>query len=186
MLLLVVACGADKPLTEPPTAQPAQTREPTAAPSASPSPTARPTSPPLSAFEGDPAVKGMRAYLVAAATAVNARNLQQARLLATSTAARAALHQDIYGPSLVGYYPGPNPTAVLGVQVISKTERSIPVCSPEAGILLDKRGGKPTKPLKVLGGRFRMVFESGTWKVDNASADKAVVCAGVPLQPPIA
>lgn len=150
MMLLLVGCGADEPLTEPPAAQ------------------------------------GLRTYLLAVSTAVNARDLQQPALLASSTAVRAGRHQDIYGSALEGHYPGPSPVAVLGVEVVSETERSIPVCSPEAGFVLTMPGGPPFDELHVLGGRFRMVLESGTWKVDDAVGDDAVECAGVPLQPPIA
>lgn len=185
LLVLLAACGADEPLTEPPQAQDsASSASPT--PSTAPSPSPSPTAPPLSAFEADPAVQGLRTYLLAVATAVNARDLQQPRLLATATAARAALHQDIYGSALEGHYPGPSPVAVLGVEVVSETERSIPVCSPETGFVLTMPGGPPFDELEVLAGRFRMVFESGTWKVDDAVGDDAASCVGVPLQPVIA
>ena len=173
-------------MTGPPSAQDSTSApSPSAVPLPSPSPSPSPTPPPLSAFEDDPAVQGLRTYLLAAATAVNARDLQQPALLASSTAVRAGRHQEIYGPALVGHYPGPSPVAVLGVEVVSETERSLPICSPEGGYLLTMPGGPPVAELEVVGGRFRMVLEAGRWKVDEAVGDDAVDCAGVSLQPPI-
>ena len=190
LLLTMSACGADEPLAEPVQAQSspsAAAPSPSASPSPSPSQSPSPSpAPPPSPFEGDPAVQGFRAYLAAVATAVNARDLQQPELLTRATAARAAFHPEIYGPALVGFFPTPPPIAVIGVEVVSESERSILVCSPEAGILLDAPGGQPLDELQVVGGRYRMLLESGAWKVDDALADDAVACAGVPMQPPIA
>lgn len=181
VLLTAAGCGSDEPTTAAPVAQ-APTAQPSPTTSPSPTPVPSPTATPLSPYEGDPAVAALRTYLAAVAQAVNSSDLQLPALLASATAERAAVHDEIYGPAVGSYYPAPSPVAVLGVQVVSETERSIAVCSPESGFLLDAPGGSPTEPLEVLGGRFVVVLEGGAWKVDDAVGDDAVSCAGVPLQ----
>ena len=41
--------------------------------------------------------------------------------------------------------------------------------------------GKPVESRKVLGGVFEMVLEGGAWRLEKATADPAVSCAGVAL-----
>ncbi|MEX2292010.1 MAG: hypothetical protein WD794_16995 [Mycobacteriales bacterium] len=180
MLLAVSGCSGDAPRTTAPVAKDLVTAAPSVEPSPSPSPS--PTPEPLSPFEGDPAVQGLRAYLAALADAVNAKNLELPAFVAASTERRAALHQDLYGQLIGRYYPGPNPVAVLGVQVVSPTARNVLACSVESGYDLDKPGGVPDEEREVLGGQFEMVLEDGRWKVNRAVGNHDVHCDGVPLQ----
>lgn len=180
MLLALSGCSGDEPRTTAPIAKDAAGAAPSVEPS--PSPSLSPTPEPLSPFEGDPAVQGLRAYLVALADAVNAKNLELPAFVAASTDRRAALHQDLYGELIGRYYPGPNPVAVLGVQVVSPTARNVLVCSVESGYDLDKPGGVPNEEREVLGGQFEMVLEGGRWKVNRAVGNHDVHCDGVPLQ----
>ena len=90
----------------------------------SPSPSPSPSPKPLSAFEGDPAVMGLRTYRRAVAAAVNAKDLQLRALVGAATARRNSRHQSLYGENIGLYYPGPNPLAVLGVRVVSPTSRT--------------------------------------------------------------
>ena len=173
VLLTAAGCGGDEPLATPPTAGDAASSYASASPSASPSP--------LSAFEADPAVQGLRANLAAVAEAVNQQNLQLPALLATTTARRAGVHQEVYGPEFGNFYPGPNPTAVLGVQVISETQRNVLVCTVENGFVLDRPGGTPVKPYAVAGGQFELLLQDGLWKVNRAVAADEVSCQGVPI-----
>ncbi len=107
--LSVVACGSDEPLATPSSAgdeaSPSASPNPSPSPSSSPSPAPSPS--PLSAFEADPAVQGLRAYLAAVAEAVNTKNLQLSALLATSTARRAGLHQELLGEQIGRFLPLP-------------------------------------------------------------------------------
>lgn len=121
-------------------------------------------------------------YLAAVAEAVNARNLQLPALVDVSTPQRVGQHQEIYGDDIGSYYPYPSPVAVLGVRVVSATARTIPVCSLEEGLPLDKPGGMPVEPRLVVGGQFEMVLEDGRWKVDDAVEAAEVSCDGVMLQ----
>ena len=133
---------------------------------------------PLSAFEADPAVAGLRTYLRAVADAVNAKDLQLPSLLAASTAARAGRHQQFYGPNLGSYFPGPRPVAVLGVRAVNATRRVIAGCQL-SNYALDKPGGKLLVASVVSPGTYEMVLQGGSWKLDSAKASKDVSCAGV-------
>ena len=70
---------------------------------------------------------------------------------------------------------------MLGVRTVSATRKRIPACSLESGFGLDKKGGTPVESRKVVGGVIEMVLEGGAWKLDKATADPAVSCAGVAL-----
>ena len=183
-VVLLAGCGGDEPAAAPVQPVSPSSSPSSASPSPSPSPTPSPSPSPLSAFEDDPAVQALRAYLVAMADAVNTQNLQNPALLAVSTARRAGLHQELYGDAFGEHYPGPNPVAVLGVRTASPTTRNVLVCSLEDGHALDRPGGTPTEPADVVGGQFELVLEDGRWKVNRALAAEDVTCDGVPLQPP--
>ena len=155
---------------------PSPSPSPSPLPSPSPSPAPKPS--PLSAFEGDPAVAGLRTYLRAVSDAVNAKNLQLPSLLAASTAARAGRHQQLYGENLGSYFPGPRPVAVLGVRAVDATRRVIVGCQL-SNYALDKPGGKLLVASAVAPGTYAMVLQGGTWKLDKAQASKDVSCAGV-------
>ena len=182
--MLLAGCSGDAS-TSPPAAAPASqapapspSPEPSPSPSPLPSPSPAPKPSPLSAFEGDPAVAGLRTYLRAVADAVNAKDLQLPSLVAASTAARAGRHQQIYGPNLGSHFPGPRPVAVLGVRSVNATRRVILGCQL-SNYALDKPGGKLLVPTAVAPGTYEMVLQGGTWKLDTAKADKDVSCTGV-------
>lgn len=178
-LLAVAGCSGQEPLATPvtpvtPSAAPTIT-EAAAPPSAEPTPT------PLSPFEADPAVQALRAHLAAAAAGINAKNLQTPALKATSTARRLSRLPDIYSEEIKTYFPGPRPVAVLGVKVVSGTAREILACSLEDGFGLDKPGGTPVMPEKVLPLAFEMLLEGRAWKVHAARSAEGISCAGVAL-----
>ena len=180
VMLAVTGCADDEPLATPVTPSVAPTAastpvEPSPTPVPSPSPT------PLSPFENDPAVQALRANLAAAAVGINTGNLRTPELVATSTARRLELLPDIYASELGTHFPGPRPVAVLGVNVVSETSRSILACSLEEGHGLDKAGGTPTQAEKVLPLQFEVLLEGTAWKVNRATAAEGVSCAGVPL-----
>ena len=186
-VLLLAGC-TNNATQAPPLAAAPVSPAPAASPSPerSPSPSPSPSSAPLSAFEADPAVVGLRTYLRAVAAAVNAKNLQLPALVDAATARRNSRHQSLYGENIGLYYPGPNPLAVLGVRVVSPTVHTVLGCSLEAGLVLDRPGGKPVSARKVLGGGYEMLLEGTTWKVNTVMADTAVDCTGVSLQGEVA
>lgn len=123
----------------------------------------------------------MRAYLAASSDAINANNLELPAFKALATAARASRHADLYTEDLGTFYPGPPPTAVRGVQVVSPTKRIASVCLQDGGFALDKQGGKPTTPRNVEPGLVELLLEGSQWKVDSILRDPDGSCAGVPL-----
>ena len=70
---------------------------------------------------------------------------------------------------------------MLGVRTVSPTTKNILDCLLETGHGLDREGGSPVDKRVVAGGASTMVLESGTWKVDRATADPSVSCGGVTL-----
>lgn len=179
-LLASAGCSSQEPLATPLTPSPAPSvAEPTtpASPESSPSPS--PT--PLSPFEADPAVRALRAHLVAAAEGINAKDLETPALRATSTARRLSRLPDIYSEEIKTYFPGPRPVAVLGVNVVSAAARDVLACSLEDGFGLDKPGGTPVMPEKVLPVEFEVLLEDGQWKVHAVRSAEGVSCSGVVL-----
>ena len=183
-VLLLAGCSDDGTQTGPPAAaalSPAASPSPAPSPSPSPSPVPSPT--PLSAFEGDPAVVALRAYLAATADAVNAKDLRLPTLVALSTAARAARHPSLFGDDLGSYFPGPRPLAVLGVRAVNASRKDVVGCQL-SNYALDAPGGKPLVAPKVEAGTYELVLEGNRWKVDSAKAAQGVTCAGVtPVAP---
>ena len=179
LLGTTAACSDDEPLAQP--LSPSRSAVPSAQESPSPSPAPSPSPTPLSPFEADPAVQAVREYLVVSAQALNAKNLSLPALRALSTASRQAEHDELFAEDLGTYFPGPPPTAVVGVRVVSATKRHVAVCELDDGFALDKPGGRPTEPRLVVAGRYEMALEDGRWKVDTAVLDDGRSCDGVPL-----
>ena len=134
---------------------------------------------PLSAYEGDPAVKDLRAYYVAAARAINARNFRLPALLALSTPGRAARHQAVFGSEIGLYYPGPAPFTPLGVRTVAPGHKQIITCGVDNGWALTKKGGRAAHPLSVLGIRTDLLSTGGRWHVDHVRAATGTTCSGV-------
>lgn len=134
---------------------------------------------PLSAYESDPAVKDLRAYYVAAARAINARNFRLPALLALSTPGRAARHQSVFGSEVGLYYPGPAPFTPLGVRTVAAGHKQIITCGIDNGWGLTRKGGRAAHPLSVLGIRTDMLLTGGRWHVDHVRAAHGTTCSGV-------
>lgn len=175
--LLLAGCS-EQELAQPvrPSAAPTATSAPSPTPSPSPSPA------PLSAFEGDPAVQGLRTYLSALAAALNAGDLQLPALVAASTPERAALHQELFAEDLGQYYPGPVPLEVLGVRAVSADQKQVLGCVVDGGFGLTGPGGTPAEPLEIVSTQTDIRLVDGTWKVADAVLADGVDCTGLTLE----
>ncbi len=184
----VAGCGHGAPLATP-LSLAATSSTPATVPTPNPAvpPSLSPTTPPptsaapASPFEDDPAVQGLRAYLAAAASAINARDLTQPALVAVSTPRRLLRAQVLYAPDMGTFYPGPRPVTVVAVRPVSPAATNLLTCSLEEGWSLTKPGGTPARARSVLGLRFEMVLVDGHWKVDDAIVAPEVSCLGVAL-----
>ena len=109
-------------------------------------PKATPKLGPLSAFEGDPAVKDLRAYYVAAARALNTRNFRLPALVALSTPARAARHSTLFESEVGLFHPGPMPLTPVGVRPVTAVHKQVLLCAIVDGWSLTKpAAGRPTR-----------------------------------------
>lgn len=174
--------GQQRPLSPPATAPTASpTPSASSSPTASPTAAASPSREPLSRFEGDPAVQGLRAYLRAFATATNADAPRAPSLLRLATARQQRDIPRAFADDRGLYYPGPQPGAVLGVRVVSPTERTLSTCLLEDGWAQPRRGAAPTQSRRVAAVTVTMTRENGLWKVDGAETTTQVSCSGVRL-----
>jgi hypothetical protein len=188
VLLALSGCAGDEPLAAPPrpsspavslTPAPGPSPSPTPTPAAGPSPAASPT--PLSPYEDDPAVQGLRAYGVAAAAAVNARDLQLPALVAVSTADRAAQHEDAFGADLGRHFPGPLPFQVRAVTTVDASTKQVIGCGVENGYALTEPGGVPAAPLEILPFSVEVRLEDGVWKTAGGTPIEGFTCEGLTL-----
>lgn len=183
--LLTAACGEDSPSALPisPTATSAGSATASASPSPSTSPSPSPSPTPLSPFEADPAVIALRTFSLQSALAVNAGDLGLPALDAVSTPKRQAGSRRAFASDLGGYVPGPFPFTPLDVQVVSPTERRIPLCVLE-GWTLVAPGGTPREPRSIEPGLAAVTLVDATWKVDSILVDETVSCTGVTVATP--
>ena len=164
---------ADTPSSSPATATtPAKTVTP---------PKAKPTLAALSAYENDPAVKDLRAYYVAAARAVNARNFQLPALVALSTQGRAARHPTVFGPDVGLFTPGPLPFTPLGVRTVAAGHKQVVYCDISDGWALTSKGGRPARPFRLSAARSDQLLVRGHWIVDHIRAAEGTSCNGVTI-----
>jgi len=186
LLLLTAACGDDSPAAQPvmPTATITAPASASPSPSRSPSPSPSPSPEPLSPFEADPAVIALRTFVLEAANAVNAGNLALPALNAVSTPNRQDESRRSFASDLGGYAPGPYPFTPLDVQVVSPTERRIPLCTVETGWALTAPGGTPREPRAIGPGLATVKLVDAVWKVDSIVDNKGLSCTNVTLPMP--
>jgi len=186
-VLLTTACGEDSPSAQPlaPTATSAgsATASASPSPSTSPSPSPSPSPAPLSPFEADPAVIALRTFTLQSALAVNAGDLGLPGLDAVSTPNRQAESRRSFASDLGGYVPGPFPFTPLDVQVVSPTERRIPLCALE-GWTLVAPGGTPREPRSIEPGLATVTLVDTTWKVDSVVVGETNSCMNVTVATP--
>lgn len=151
----------------------------TASATSSPTAAASPSVEALSRFEGDPAVQGLRAYLRAFAAATNADAPRAPSLLRLATADQRRDIPRAFADDRGLYYPGPQPAAVVGVRVVSTTERRITACLLEDGWAQPRRGAAAQERRRIVAAAVTMTREDGLWKVDGFEATTGVSCTGV-------
>ena len=144
-------------------------------------PKAKPTLAAPSAYENDPAVKDLRAYYVAAARAVNARNFQLPALVALSTQGRAARHPTVFGPDVGLFTPGPLPFTPLGVRTVAAGHKQVVYCDISDGWALTSKGGRPARPFRLSAARSDQLLVRGHWIVDHIRAAEGTSCNGVTI-----
>lgn len=144
-------------------------------------PRGKPKLAPLSVYEGDPAVKDLRAYYVAAARALNARNFGLPALVALSTPARAARHPTVFKGDVGLFTPGPLPFTPLGVRTVAAGHKQVIFCEIEQGWVLTKRGGRPARPFRLLALKSDQLLTRGHWIVDHIRTAEGTSCAGVTI-----
>ena len=171
------ACGADAEVGNDPTA-PAST---TPAPPSSPAPTPTPMEP-LSRFEDKAPVVAARAWEVALAKAVNARERSLASLVPLTTAhgmdlARYIAREDLAHGWLL---PGPEPFTPVGLQVRGGVAK-VDLCLQLSGWSVRPKTGKTVHKRKVAAAVYQFRKVEGAWKFDDYYAGTAD-CAGVDVR----
>ena len=190
LALTASACGGSA--KTPTVAVPASPIPTQAAPSPSPAivttppktvtaPKAKPTLAALSAYENDPAVKDLRAYYVAAARAINARNFRLLALVALSTPGRAARHPTVFMGDVGLFIPGPVPFTPLGVRTVAAGHKQVLWCGVEEGWSLTKKGGRPARPYRVVALRSDQLLTRGHWIIDHIRFVTGTSCQGVTI-----
>jgi hypothetical protein len=164
LALAVSACGGDdadaseKPTTS---ASPSETPTPTA------TPTPTPSAEPLSPFEDRAPVKAARAWAVAMATSINARDRSLAAVARVSTTrgldqSRILAKEDIDNNVL---RPGPQPFTPINVQIKGGVAR-LNTCYLTYGWAVDRKTRKPAEKRKVEPIVLELRRVGGKWKYD--------------------
>jgi hypothetical protein len=174
------ACGggSDPKSTEDPTQAASVSQTPTPTPTSTPTPTEAP----LSAFEDKPAVVALRAWAVAEATTVNARQRSMASLTGLTTARGLGLTKSFAADDIAHGYrlPGPHPFTPVAVQVHGALAK-VSTCFLLRGWSLYPKTQKQVRKRAVVPAVFEMRKVAGTWKLDNYYSGTAD-CAGVDVR----
>lgn len=177
--LAVSACGgADKAADKPSPSTPVSVSD---TPTASPTPS--PTATPLSPFEDEAPVKAARAWAVAMAQAVNARDRTVRAAVPVTTQRGLTLSKALAKPDIDhGYYrPGPQPFAPVNVQVKARTAR-LNLCYLTFGWAEDRKTHQRAEKRKVESIVFEMRKVGGRWKFDDGRQGTGD-CAAVTITP---
>lgn len=141
--------------------------------------TAPTTAAATSPYEADPAVQALRAWATAAATAINADNLNLPALVALETSTFVPLAPTVFQEDAGLTYPGPVPFTPATVQPVSATMRDVNSCFVATGYARNRTTGQPAAPRTVVPLQVEMVFDSGSWKVNHVYSQVTFSCDGV-------
>lgn len=178
LALTVSACGGDDAeASDKPTKAASTSAAPT--PTSTPTPTPAPTATPLSAFEDRAPVKAARAWEVAMAQSVNARDRSLAAVAPLATArgldlSKSLAHEDLAAKVL---RPGPQPWTPVSVQIKGRVAR-LNTCYQTYGWAVDRKTRKPVEKRKVEAIVLEMRRVGAQWKFDYGEQGTGD-CAGV-------
>lgn len=161
LALVLSACGGDDgPVT---TDYPTET----APTSTSPTPTPTPTAAPLSPFEDRAPVKAARAWAVAMAKSVNARDKSLAAVAPLATSRGLDLSKDLAEEDIDAnlFRPGPQPFTPVNVQITKRVAR-LNTCYLTYGWALDRKTQRPAEERKVEAIVLEMRRVGGQWKFE--------------------
>ena len=176
LALVASSCGSDEPeATDDPT--------PTTSTSVTPSPTPTPTAAPLSPFEDLAPVKAARAWAVAMAHSVNARDRSVAAVAPLATARGLDLSKTLAKEDIDANLlrPGPAPFTPVNVQVKKRTAQ-LSLCYLTYGWSVDRKTNKPAEARKVEAIIFDMRRVGGRWKFEYGHQGTGD-CKGVHITP---
>jgi hypothetical protein len=176
------ACGGEPKATHEPTAPTSATPTPPSSPAPTPTLTATPTAEPLSRFEDRAPVEAARAWAVALAKAVNARERSLASIAPLMTAhgmdlAHYIARQDLTHGWLL---PGPEPFTPVGLHVSGGVAK-VDICLQYSGWSVSRKSGKTVRHRKVVAAVYQLRKVGGTWKFDDYYAGTAD-CADVEVR----
>jgi hypothetical protein len=184
LALGVSACGgSDAKATDEPTATASTSATPTPTPTPTPAPSPAPTAEPLSPFEDKAPVKAARAFVAAAAQAVNSGDRSLAAVAPLTTNHGFAQARDYFTKDDLthGYHlPGPQPFTPVSVQVRGSVAK-LNICLQNQGWSIDPKTSKTVNRRKVSPAVFEMRKVKGAWKFDRYYSGTAD-CAGVKVR----
>lgn len=176
LALGVSACGgSDAKASDDPTTSTSVTTSATPSPTPTPSPTAEPLSP----FEDKAPVKAARAWDVAMAQSVNARDRSLAAVVPLATARGLALSKKLAEEDIAANVrrPGPQPWTPVNVQIKARVAR-LSTCYMTYGWAVDRKTGKPVEKRKVEPILLEMRRVGDQWKFEYGQQGTGD-CSGV-------
>ncbi|NNM44396.1 hypothetical protein [Knoellia koreensis] len=136
--------------------------------------------PPLSKFEGQAPVKGLRAWAAAYAKAINSNDKTYKSAASTLTRNGLTVMPQVDGSDVGFYYPGPVP--LTPTKVATSGNRSIvSTCTWTKGFVQNRKTKLPAQKRLIEGVSYTMVRDGASWKVDTLNSSKSA-CASVSVK----
>jgi hypothetical protein len=173
--------GGDEPAAAPTSSTSSTTTSSTSSSSATTTSTPTPTQTralaPLSRYENDPRVKGLRQFAYQYGRAINAKNRNYKPWLATLSPKAVKERGEFIDEDLGQRYPGPIPFTPVKVTATSGSSARISLCLQWQGWGRNPKTKKPARAADIGPGYVDLLKREGRWVVDTLGRDTTFSCS---------